>query len=319
MNEEETTRLMEEAFEALDGLEIARAVELGRELEKLRHSSAFEILALAFDADEKRDEAIEVLERGVQKAPSVWRLWQLLGNYYSESNRLEDSLNCYRKALECPNVDDSSVHLNRSIALRRNRDYSTALKAIDQVHSESLQPRAISHKMQILNAAGLCVDAVSFGESSVESPLWSSENSEQLAEVHGELAFAIWKLSRDRNRALHHSWKAIELDKHETTAAWVIREQNERASAKARHMSVMIRGRWHEPFEGHDEPPGFFATYEVVAETPEESLAFIRPFEPERLRDSLGVEECTEHEFATDMLKGVYDVHPGYYMFPWDE
>jgi hypothetical protein len=84
-------------------------------------------------------------------------------------------------------------------------------------------------------------------------------------------------------------------------------------------MTVMIRGRWHVPFEEETEPPGFFANYEVVAETPEEAIAFILPFEPEKVRDSLGIEEYTSRELAPDLPKGVYQVHPGYMMFPWEE
>jgi tetratricopeptide (TPR) repeat protein len=315
--EEKIESLIDEAFAALDTLDIERAIELGRQLETLRHSSCFEILALAFDADDKREEAIAVLEDGTTKAPSVWRLWQLLGNYYSDSRRLEDSMNCYRKAFECPNVDASSVYLNKSIALLRNQDYLPAIKAIDQVSSEALQPLAISHKMHLFNAAKMFSEAVTLGENAIDLPLWNDENTEQLAEVHSELAFAIWKSSLDRDRAQYHAWLAISIDKSETTAAWVIRDIAAETSPKARHMTVMIRGRWHVPFEEETEPPGFFANYEVVAETPEEALAFILPFEPEKVRDSLGIEEYTLREPAPGVPKGVYQAHPSYMMFPW--
>lgn len=316
---ERVDSLIDEAFEALDAFDIERAIELGRQLETLRHSSCFEILALAFDADDKREEAIAVLEDGTTKAPSVWRLWQLLGNYYSDSRRHEDSMSCYQKAFECPNVDASSVYLNKSIALLRNQDYLPAIKAIDHVSSEALQPLAISHKMHLLNAAKMFSEAAKLGENTIDLPLWNDENAAQLAEVHGELAFAIWKSSLDRDRAQYHAWLAISIDKSETTAAWLIRDIAAETSPKARHMTVMIRGRWHEPLDGENAPPGFFVSYEVVAETSEEALAFILPFEPEKVRDSLGVEECTLREPAPGVPKGVYQAHPSYIMFPWVE
>ncbi len=316
---ERVDSLIDAAFEALHVFDIERTVELGRQLETMRHSSCFEILALAFDAEDKRDEAIAVLEDGVTKAPTVWRLWQLLGNYYSDSSRHEDSLRCYQKAIECPNVDASSVYLNKSIALLRNRDYLSAIKAIDQVSSESLQHRAISHQMHLFNAAKIFAEAVTLGEKAIDLPLWNDENAEQLAEVHSELAFAVWKSSLDRDRALRHAFLAIGLDKTATTAAWVIRDIAAETSPKARHMTVMIRGRWHEPLGDENEPPGFFANYEVVAETPEEALTFILPFEPEKVRDSLVIEEYALREPAPGIPKGVYQAQGSYMMFPWDE
>ena len=162
-------------------------------------------------------------------------------------------------------------------------------------------------------------EAVKLGEAAIDLPLWNDGNAEQLAEVHSELAFAIWKASHDRDRALSHAWLAIGIDKSATTAAWVIRDIAAETSPRARHMTVMIRGRWHESLEGENAPPGFFVNYEVVAETPEEALAFILPFEPEKVRDSLGVEECALREPAPGVPKGVYQAHPSYMMFPWVE
>lgn len=81
-------------------------------------------------------------------------------------------------------------------------------------------------------------------------------------------------------------------------------------------MTVRIRGRWSEPFEGESEAPGFYATYEVVAETAEEAMTFILPYEPEGVRETLAVDECTRREAAADQPKGVYEVS-SYAFFPW--
>ncbi|MCI0421586.1 MAG: hypothetical protein L0312_20565, partial [Acidobacteria bacterium] len=80
ITQEEVERLMNEGFAALENCSVKRAIKIGQRLKKMRHSSAFEILALAHDLDDDPNKAIEVLEEGVCKAPTAWRLWQLLGN-----------------------------------------------------------------------------------------------------------------------------------------------------------------------------------------------------------------------------------------------
>jgi tetratricopeptide (TPR) repeat protein len=317
--DEKIESLIDEAFDAIEDYDIARALNIGRKLKKMRHASGFEILSLAYDADEKKDEAIDVLEEGVAAFPTAWNLWQLLGNLYSDEDRYQDSQRCYQKALQCPDVDTDLIFINSSIAYSNNKEYMKALELVEQVTSEEHQPRAMSHRITLLNLLGRHEEAVLFGEKALESTVWDEETISDLATIHGELASAIWKFYRNRDRALHHAWLAIELDKSESAAAWVIRDIAAETSPKARHMTVIIRGQWHEPLGEENEPPGFFANYEVVAETPEEALTFILPFEPQKVRGSLGIEECALREPAPGIPKGVYEAQGSYMMFPWDE
>ncbi len=317
--EAKVERLTAEAFNALDVYDIKKALKVGRQLKKLRHSSAYEILALAYAADEKLNDAISILEEGVKTVPSVWILRQLLGNYYSDQGRYVEALSCYQQALECPNVNADSVHLNTSIALGRHGKYLEALMEVQQVTSNELEPRATSHKLYILNCAQRHAECIALGKSVITSAVWGDEAAPQFAAVHAELATALWKMQQDRDKALAHAWKAITLHKGQETAAWVIREVTNKISPASRHMTLLIRGRWPEPFEGETEAPGFFVTYEVVAETPQEAMLFIIPFEPEGVRETLAIEECTDREAAADQPKGVYNACRGYAFYPWEE
>lgn len=316
---EKIESLIEEAFEALDDADTEQAIKIGQQLKKLKHSSGFEILAMAYDADDREDEAIDVLEEGVAAFPKAWTLWQLLGNLYSNEDRHQDSQRCYQKALRCPDVDTDLIFINRSIAFSNDKQYVKALELVDQVTNEEHQPRAMSHRMTLLNLLERHEEAVLFGEKALASNVWDEETTSDLATVHGEFASAVWKSSRDRDRALHHAWLAIELNKSESAAAWVIRDAAALKSPTARYMNVMITGRWHEPIQDEDEAPGFFASFDVIAENETEALAFIRPFEPASVRDSLRIEECTQQESVPDAPKGVCEAYPGYILFPWEE
>ncbi|MEL6715618.1 MAG: tetratricopeptide repeat protein [Planctomycetota bacterium] len=71
-------------FEALErGVHVA-ALAAAEELRALRNTAAFEIGALAHLRAGRADEALQMLEEGVEHGPDVWLLWQLLGNDRSD-------------------------------------------------------------------------------------------------------------------------------------------------------------------------------------------------------------------------------------------
>jgi len=343
--EETAERLMDEGYRALDDHDTKRAIKIGRRLQKMRHSSAFEILALAYAAQNKPKKAINILEEGVRKAPSVWLLWHLLGNYYSDrvlndglrkapsirnlwgllgnhpsdQQSYEKSHACYQKALACPGVDESSVYLNSSIALYREEKHEEALRQIEKVTSDELRLHAAAVKMELLNDLERFREARELGEQAVAQEPGNAEGERQLADIHAQLGFALLKDGEDREEALRCAWRAIRLYKAQETAMWLIREISSATSPTARWMSVLVNGRWHELVEDEEEPPGFISPYEVVADSPEEALDFIRPFEPEEVRGTLTVEECEVLEESPDLPKGVYVSYASHIFYTGDE
>ncbi|MDB6037312.1 MAG: hypothetical protein JWM99_1153, partial [Verrucomicrobiales bacterium] len=93
-----TSDIMQKGFAFLQERRYADALKIGQDLKKLRHSSAFEILALAYLRSNKLSKAIKVLEEGVAKAGRVWLLWELLGNCYSDAGRFVKAEKAYVEA-----------------------------------------------------------------------------------------------------------------------------------------------------------------------------------------------------------------------------
>src|SRR5437867_3873200 len=91
--------LMRRGFSLLRAHRYGDALEAGRKLKRLRHSSAFEIMALAHLRLGVLGKAIAILEEGVRKAGRVWLLWELLGNCYSDAERYDAAENAYQEAL----------------------------------------------------------------------------------------------------------------------------------------------------------------------------------------------------------------------------
>src|SRR5215475_5566062 len=103
--DQRVSSLMEKGFSYLRLNRISDALATGRKLKRLRHSSAFEIIALAHLRLGAVRKAIAVLEEGVIKAGRVWLLWELLGNCYSDAGRYKAAEAAYKQALSKDKCD----------------------------------------------------------------------------------------------------------------------------------------------------------------------------------------------------------------------
>lgn len=316
-------KLMNQGFDYLDEYEYDKAIKIGKKLKKMRHSSAFEIMALAYKEKDQSKKSIKILEEGVSLAPKVWRLWQLLGNYYSDDKQYLDSQKCYESALSCPNVNKSSVYSNSSLAYFREGKFNEASKQHDKINykgpDEVFNLRSQSQKIDILIKLNKYEEAVKLGQTLIKKE-WPEEKEDILHELsytYASLSEGLWKLKKEKE-ALNSAWKAIELNKAHDKAAWMIREIEGKISDNAKHFNVMIEGIWPTPFEGETDCPGFFTTYDVIAETEEEAVILIKRFEPKEVRDTIKVEEIKIIEDRPNDPIGVYETS-GYSFFPRDD
>ena len=148
-NTNQIDRLMNEGFEALAFFNINKAIRIGKQLLRLKHTSAFEILALAYADDKKLKKAITILEKGIKIAPSIWRLWQLLGNYRSENEEYSKAQICYKKALECPITNSISIRYNSAIAYFREEKYLDAESQINLIDVRKLMKEKSGHPLAL--------------------------------------------------------------------------------------------------------------------------------------------------------------------------
>ena len=320
---EKAENLVNQGYDYLNKYEYDKAIKIGKKLKKLRHSSAFEIMALAYKAKGKSKKSIKILEEGVSLAPKVWLLWQLLGNFYSDDKRYLDSQKCYEMALSCPNVDESSVYYNSSMAYFREGKFNEALKQHDKINyrepDNEFSLHSQSHKIDILIKLNKYEEAVELAQKLIKKE-WKGEYEnilEALSYAYASLSEGLWKLKREEE-ALNSAWKAIELNKHQKKAAWLIREIEGKISDNAKHFNIRIKGIWSTPMVGETDRPGFFTTYAVIAETEEEAFKLIKRFEPKEVRDTIKVEEIN---IIKDHIKGPIGVYntSGYIFFPQND
>jgi hypothetical protein len=137
--------------------------------------------------------------------------------------------------------------------------------------------------------------------------------NEATSYLYSSHAETLWKTG-DSENALIYAWKAIELNKKQEKASWLIREIEGKFSKESKYFRIMIQGIWPQPIEGDRDKPGFYTSYDVIADTLEEAMAYIKRFEPRDTHHTLKVEENEILGKYPRSPQGVYDVC-GYLFF----
>lgn len=313
MTEESIEQLMERGYELIEEEEFEEAIQVGNQLVAKRHTSAFEILALAYAGLDDIEKSVEVLEEGVANGPTVWLLWQLLGNYRSDLGQYSQALQAYERALSCPQVEESSVHLNIAITLAREERYDGALAELQLVTNNEISGRATAERLGILNRQDKSEKAIHEGESFLRD-IQKEPDAEALAMIKGELGRAYWQSRSDRERALELAQECLELVHAQRDALWLIREIDRRTSPQAKYFRLLVEGDWPE-LDEDGNPLGFFVTYDVVAEHLPQALEYVRNFESVKVRSSLEISESEELEERPEDPMGVY-MYTGYNLYP---
>ncbi len=316
MSAESAEQLMKKGYALVADGDFDAAFDVGMRLQQMRHTSAFEIMALSLAGLDRTEEAIVILEEGVTKGPTVWLLWQLLGNYRSDLERYEQSHEAYEVALKCPDANCSSIYFNiATVLVRQGRD-SEALTALESVTDASMALRADRLLVSILIDQERFEEAMELGVGALESVTEQTESFE-LALVEAEMARACWLGYGDRERALELARDALSHAQGLPEALWVIREVENRVSSGNRYYRLLILGDWPEP-DDDGNPRGFYISYDVVAEDVDGAMEYVRRFEPAIRRQSLRLDKCEEVEPTPTDPAGVYKIGR-YHLFPWED
>jgi tetratricopeptide (TPR) repeat protein len=314
-------KLVFEGFGALEIGEFERALEAARELHELGHTAGFEIEARARWGLEDHEGAIEILKDGVELVPEMFVLWDYLASYLSDEGRYEEALQAYYRSRECPDAPQEAVDFNIAIIYQRQDRHERAIALIETIKPSETLPSVVleSAKAHSLNEVGKHADALTLTASSLGQIGEDDEvDPEAVARLMSEHAYAMLVMGFPE-AAFLEAFEAVSLDKSNQRAAWLIREISDEHSDIAKVWRVVVEGRWAEPFEDTDKDYGFLANYTVVADSAEEALEYIRPFEPEEVRFTLKINSAVDLESQPESLKGVYDAIAAYYFFPLDE
>lgn len=315
--------LMQKGYEYLNEGDPGHAKKLGKKLLKMKYSGGYELLARAYEMEDRPQDAIAVLEEGTRAVPQIWLLWQQLGNLQSDQGDFQAANESYTKALDCPGVDSSQIYFNKAIALHRCNMPQDAMTALDEVDSDELHWPGLALRVALLNGLEQHHKAADLAKHLAERLLGSEELFTQytieLAGIITELGIAVGRGNNDIDGARHCFIQALRYVKNFSYALAMLRQVYHMESANAQHFRLLIRGTWFEPIEQHGPVnPGFYSTFDIVADNPEEAMAFASELEPDEVRDSLIVEEVSVLGPCPEDLKGVYN-RTGYAFFVPDD
>lgn len=313
-------KLIFEGFGALEIAEYERALRVARDLHEMRNTAAFEIEARARWEMDDHERAIDVLKDGVEVAPGLFVLWDYLASFLSDEGRYDEALQAYYRSRECEDAPTDAVDFNIAIVYQRQGRHERALALLESISpSESMPVEIIeSARAHSLNDTGKHADALTLTAARLNQIKEDDDvDPEAVARIMAEHAYALWVLGI-HEAAYEEAFEAIALDKSNKRAAWLIREIADEKSDTSKTWRVVVEGKWAQPFEDSDQDYGFFATYTIVADSPEEAFEFARSFEPEEVRFTLKLDSAVDLG-KSDVQKGVYEAVAAYQFFPLDE
>jgi tetratricopeptide (TPR) repeat protein len=303
-------QLLTKAYDLLESGDINQAIVLGKQLIELKHARGFVVIALAYEQQGNINEAITVLKDGIAKVPGAWPLWELLGNIYSDQKQFPEAYSAYNKALSCPNVDKALINYNLSILLKREGKFDQALSICEAIDSMDLKTKKEALKLSLLNELSKYDEVVELGNKIISNIFAqekiSDDQFQDLARTYSEIGRAHWLGKYDKQLTWENAWRALEWDRGEPGALWLVREIISRKSPNSKWFSIIAKGKWHTAIEAGKPAPLFRTSYEIVCDTKEDALQNVQDLEPVEVRSSITIESIEEKENCPDNQQGVY-------------
>ena len=245
---------------------------------------------------------MQALERGVEQAPDVWLNWQLLGNYRSDLGLIAEAVQAYERALECPGVSRSSIRLNQAILANRTGDHAAALRLAGEVDDPETAIWAAALRVDSLTALGKREEAERLGLQ-VLSEAGEEADAEPLCNVALNIARIRLDRGDPRPDVRAFAVRQLERDPDNRDLLALLRDIDGLYSETARYYRLLVRGQIPEDHPMAGEAEGFYSNWQVLADSPEEALEFIRKIDPTA---ALSLEEWEAGEARPQDPKGVY-------------
>lgn len=319
--------LLTRAWESIDRDE--DAVE-GRRISELlkdaAHPAGFEISAVILEQAGEIDKAIETVQAGLQLAPTVARLWELLGNLHSDADRHAEAQEAFDKALGCEHHNEASIHYNKSLSFYRDQNFEPANAELDKIDAKDIDDDELQMHIQALRVSTLnglqkFKEAIVLAKKVLETypeDVCPESCISHLAEVHAQLGRAILERENDPVKALACAKNAIRCDQGNPLALDLVRAIGNKKSPNSKMLNVSVKGVWLEPFEGETEAPEFLQSFTVIADNQDEAFEMIKEICPDELSARISLDECEEIKDAPEEPKGVCEVS-AFMFFSGDE
>ena len=305
--QQRTKSLVNQGFQHLHAREFEKALDVARQLEELQCFAAFELAALAHKGVGDREEAVRVLQRGAEAAPEVWSDWQLLGNSFSDLDRVKEAEAAYDQALRCEKVWTDSIRLNQAVLASRRERFDEALELLGQVVDVELRYHATEHRVNILRRLDRTDEAAAMAEAILEEEHGKEGDAESLARTAAALGRIHLEQGRDRTQLRERILKWMDQYRRACTPLMaVLRDVDGLWSDRARSFKLTVNVTFPDDHLLRAESAGFYVVCDVVADDVDEAMYFVRRLEAEDLGETFEIDQQRESDVDPQLLKGVY-------------
>lgn len=302
--------IVKDAYAALDDDELQKAMELAALLLETRHARGFEIMALALEKQDRYEEAIDLLRKGVSIIPDAYPLWELMGNFYSKEKDYEKAETAYVTALACYGCNSASISYNMAVMLRHAGKPKQAFTVASHIQDPALGIKTKTLLVSLLNSLQEYEDAARLANELISEIMsldeLGDEDMKDLAQVYAEMGRAVYLGTGNKQGAFENAWKSLEWERSEPTALWLVRELIGRKSNDSRWFRLEVEGHWYFPLEQGKTPPKFRVTYDIVADNIDEAMMFSKHLEPPEIRESMQVKSVSDRGSHAHFTQGLY-------------
>lgn len=302
--EKRAERLIERGQEAAANFDALRMIWYGYKLQKLRHSYGFELEARAHFLEERHQESINVLDRGIAKAPSAWRLHLTKAEMLIDLGRYDEADTALEIAQELSGAPLTEIACQRALIRLRRRQFEEALSLLPDVTDTADLTNLVVLEYRLsallnLNRTEECRHLIE--QASRFAPDYTAAEQQSR-----------WLVCRARVEAMEQNpaaeataLEAARLDPSSEDACEILRSQRGIRSPDLKCWQVVAHVS-----KKADQSRGFYATFLCNAENLVQADADIR--EVLNLDDSNFFELDESGSFkATDEFRGVIRQKPG--------
>jgi tetratricopeptide (TPR) repeat protein len=300
-SEAEVRSLIDQGYAALEEGDLRRAKRCASALHRAGNSGGYAIQARVEWARGQHDAAMATLQEGVRKVPQDFVLWDFLGEYLSNRERYEEAVRAF-DASRRAGGDPLVAEFNLALVRQREGRLNDALNILDALDASQASPSQLISlgdlRIFVLNRLDRFEEALAAYETlppTEDAPL------NVRARLLAERAYALFKARDARAEAWEMARKALDLNRENDSALWVLREIRGMRSRRAQRIRVTIQAPAPEmggiPFTSH---------FMIVADTLVQALQFVQEIEMEEIHDELRIVEYKFEGPAGDEPLGIY-------------
>lgn len=312
-NEDTHLLMTQEAWAFIDLGEYDEAERIADKLLEDGAEAGYSLKATILGFKEEAEQGIELLKEGVGKFADSWRLKLALANLYGQLENTAVAMAIFDEAAQMPGAETHWIELNRGISYFKGGMIDEALNTFQLIDHPDAINDAFSVQLEILDMLSQhkLIIAMAEEELALLSDPEDSEEGKTLANIYARVASAYWYEDEDNTEAIqHHLRKAIEFDRGNEEALWLIREMKQEYSEDAHIYELLLSGVLVLLDEDDSEVAyPFVCDYVVLAESPQDALEMIKEFEIEQIdRPSLQILEVESEENEEEEPIGIYYV-----------